>query len=181
MSKIVSLVYISLDGVVEDPSWTGPYWNDEHAAYASERLFSSDALLFGRVTYQGFAEVWPHMEETEGEFAVRMNTLPKYVVSATLDKAEWNNSTIITGDLAGEVASLKERHDGDILTYAGDLTTSLIKLGLVDELKLWLHPVVVGAGKRMFPDGVDTSAWQLAGTTAFSSGAIVLDYRPAAV
>lgn len=180
MSKLVSLTYLSLDGVMENPTWTGPFFNDEHAKYAHGQLFASDALLLGRVTYEGFAASWPHMEETEGEFAVRMNTIPKYVVTTTLDKADWNNSTIVTGDLAAEVTKIKERYDKDLLIYASaELTNSLIKEGLIDELKLWVHPVIVGEGKRMFPAGVDASIWRLAGTAAFSSGTVVLDYRPA--
>jgi dihydrofolate reductase len=166
---------------MENPAWTGPYFNDEHAKYAHGQLFASDALLLGRVTYEGFAASWPHMEEAEGEFAVRMNTMPKYVVTGTLEEAEWNNSTIVSGDLAEEVAKIKEQHEKDILIYASSqLTNSLVKLGLVDELKLWVHPVVVGTGRRMFPADVDSSTWRLATTTTFSSGTVVLDYRPAA-
>ncbi|HUR07812.1 MAG TPA: dihydrofolate reductase family protein [Nonomuraea sp.] len=179
MSKIVSLVYLSLDGVMERPAWTGPYFNEEHAKFAHGQLFASDALLLGRVTYEGMAAAWPHMEESEGEFAVRMNTIPKYVVSTTLDAAEWNNTTIVRGDLATEIAKLKEQHTGDILIYAsGDLINSLIKLGLLDELKLWLHPVIVGSGKRLFPEGLDATSWRLATTAAFSTGTMILDYRP---
>jgi dihydrofolate reductase len=120
------------------------------------------------------------MEESEGEFAVRMNTMPKHVVSTTLHEAEWTNSTIMRGDLATEVAKLKQQYANDILIYAsGKLTNSLIKLGLVDELKLWIHPVIVGTGKRLFSDGVEPTSWKLATTTTFSSGSVVLDYRAA--
>ncbi|MEV0616500.1 dihydrofolate reductase family protein [Nonomuraea sp. NPDC050404] len=178
MGKIVALTYLSLDGVMENPAWTAPFWNDEHSDYAQGPMFGCDALLLGRVTYEGFAASWPYMEETEGEGAVRMNTMPKYVVSTTLDKAEWNNSTVVKGDLATEIAKLKERH-GTLLVYgSADLITSLIKLDLIDELRLWIHPVVVGHGKRLFPSGVDTTTWRLATTHVFSSGAVVLDYRP---
>lgn len=180
MSKIVALTYLTLDGVMENPSWTGPFWNDEHNKYAYGQLFNSDALLNGRTTYEAFASSWPTRDNSD-PFTARMNSLPKYVVSNTLEKAEWNNSTIVTGDLAEEIAKIKSQHDKDILIYgSADLTNSLIKLGLVDELKLWIHPVIVGTGKRFFPEGLDTSTWKLASTTAFSSGAIILDYRPAA-
>ncbi|WP_067812807.1 dihydrofolate reductase family protein [Actinomadura kijaniata] len=180
MGKIVSLVYLSLDGVMEKPTWTGPYFGAEHARFAHGQLFASDALLLGRVTYEGMAATWPHMEESDGDFAVRMNAMPKYVVSTTLETAEWNNTTVVRGDLATEIVELRERHTGDILLYAsGVLVNSLIKLGLLDELRLWLHPVVVGSGKRLFPEGVDPTSWRLATTAAFSSGTVVLDYRPA--
>ncbi|MEU4208428.1 dihydrofolate reductase family protein [Streptomyces sp. NPDC026206] len=177
MSKIVALVYVSLDGVMESPAWTGPYFNEEHGEYAHTRLFASDALLLGRETYEGFVQAWPGMTDEDG-FADRMNAMPKHVVSTTLETAEWN-ATLVQGDLAKEVAALKERYEQDILIYgSGALIRSLIAEGLVDELKLWVHPVVVGEGKRLFPEGTPTSKWALAGTTTFSSGAIVLDYRP---
>ncbi len=179
MGKIVSLVYVSLDGVMEKPTWTGPYFSAEHAKFAYGQLFSSDALLLGRVTYEGMAAAWPHMEESDGDFAVRMNTLPKYVVSTTLETAAWTNTTVVRGDLAAEIFELKARYTGDILIYAsGILVNSLIELGLLDELKLWLHPVIVGSGKRLFPAGIDSTSWRLATTAAFSSGTMILDYRP---
>lgn len=179
MSKIVALTYLSLDGVMENPAWTAPFWNDEHSDYAFGPMFASDALLLGRVTYDGFAASWPHMEETEGESAVRMNTMPKYVVSRTLEKAEWNNSTLLNGDLATDIARIKGRHDTILIYGSGDLVASLIELDLIDELRLWIHPVVVGHGKRLFPEGLQTGSWRLATAHTFSSGAVVLDYRPA--
>ncbi|MGK5640187.1 dihydrofolate reductase family protein [Streptomyces sp. URMC 126] len=180
MAGIVALTYVSLDGVMENPSWTGPYFTAEHAEYARGRLFASDALLLGRVTYEGMAAAWPHMEESEGEFAVRMNALPKHVVSTTLERPAWN-ATVVRGDLAAEVGELKTRYAKDLLVYAsGELTNALIALGLVDELKLWVHPVIVGRGKRLFPEGAPATTWTLASTTVFDSGALVLDYRPAA-
>ena len=181
MARIVALTYVTLDGVMENPAWTGPYFNDEHAKFAHGQLFASDALLLGRATYDGMAAAWPHMEASEGEFAVRMNTVPKHIVTATLQETEWAGAQILRGDLATEVAELKEQYTKDILVYgSGELTNSLVGLGLVDELKLWIHPVVVGQGKRLFPDGVAASTWKLATTTTFSTGAVVLDYRPAA-
>ncbi|GLW63782.1 pyrimidine reductase [Actinomadura rubrobrunea] len=183
MGNIVALSYVSLDGVAERPDqWTMEYFVPEHATFAHGQLFASDALLLGRVTYEGFAASWPNMEEQTGEFGVRMNTLPKYVVSTTLEKAEWNNSTVIRENVREEIAALKKRYDKDILVYGSmGLVDSLIEYGLLDELKLWLHPVVVGSGKKMFRDGAPLSKWTLAGTTVMaSSGTIVLDYRPAA-
>ncbi|MGS2646334.1 dihydrofolate reductase family protein [Streptosporangium sp. LJ11] len=177
MSKVVAVIYISMDGVVEEPAWTGPYWNDEHARFQSGQLHASRALLLGRKTYDGMSQAWPKMEGTPG--AEQMNGLPKYVASTTLRDPEWN-ATVIEGDVAEEVAKLKAEQGQDLLIYgSGELVAYLIEHKLIDELKLFLHPVVVGSGKRLFPDGVTTSAWKLAGTAAFSSGAIVLDYRPA--
>ncbi|WP_412538833.1 dihydrofolate reductase family protein [Longispora sp. K20-0274] len=176
MSKIVALTFVSLDGVMDSPTWTGPYFNADHARYAHGQLFAADALLLGRVTYEGMAAAWPRMEASEGAFAVRMNTIPKHVVSSTLTDPEWN-ATVLRGDLAAEVSKLKTQ--GDLLVYgSGDLVCSLIALGLIDELKLWVHPVVVGQGKRLFGDGGPASSWTLAGTTTFSTGAVVLDLRP---
>jgi dihydrofolate reductase len=130
VGKIVSLTYLLLDGVMENPAWTGPYFNGGHAKFAHGQLFASDALLLGRVTYEVFAASWPHAEESEGEFAVRMNTLPKHVVSTTLDQAEWANSSIVRGDMAAEVTRLEERYAKDILVYAsGDLANSLRHAG----------------------------------------------------
>jgi dihydrofolate reductase len=178
MSKVVAVIYISMDGVVEEPAWTGPYWCDEHAKFQSGQQFASRALLLGRRTYDGMSVAWPTMEGEPG--AEKMNSMPKYVASTTLQDPQWN-ATVIKGDVAEEVARLKAEEGGDLLIYgSGDLVSYLIKHKLIDELKLFLHPVVVGTGKRLFPDGIDTSAWKLAGTAAFSSGAIVLDYRPAA-
>ncbi|MEU5051303.1 dihydrofolate reductase family protein [Streptomyces sp. NPDC021096] len=177
MSKIVALVYLSLDGVMENPAWTGPYFTEEHGAYQHERLFASDALLLGRETYEGFVQAWPGMTDEDG-FADRMNSMPKHVVSTTLETTEWN-ATLVKGDLAEEVAALKERYERDILVYgSGALIRSLVTEGLVDELKLWIHPVVVGEGKRLFPEGTQMSRWTLAGTKTFDSGALILDYRP---
>ncbi|GAA4063313.1 dihydrofolate reductase family protein [Actinomadura miaoliensis] len=183
MGKIVALNYVSLDGVVERPDkWTFEYFAPEHAKFAHGQLFNSDALLLGRVTYDGFAASWPDMEEQTGEFGVRMNTLPKYVVSTTLEKAEWNNSTVIRENVKEEIAAVKERHEKDILVYGSvNLIDSLIEFGLLDELKLWVHPVVVGSGQKMFRDGAPLSKWTLASTTVIgTSGTVVLDYRPAA-
>ncbi|MBC6461085.1 dihydrofolate reductase family protein [Actinomadura sp. HBU206391] len=178
MSKIVSVMYISMDGVVEEPAWTGPFWNDDHAKFQAGQLSQTRALLLGRVTYDGMSKAWPQMEAA-GEDVGVMNSIPKYVASTTLQDPTWN-ATVIEGDVAEAVAKLKAEEGKDLLIYgSGDLVNHLIEHDLIDELKLFLHPVVVGKGKRLFPDGAETKTWKLAGTHAFSSGAIVLDYRPA--
>ena len=182
MRKVIASEYVSLDGVVEAPEkWTFQFWNEEHAKYAHDQLFASDALLLGRVTYQGFAAAWPSMEDFEGDFAVRMNTLPKFVVSKTLDEPlEWNNSSLIQGNIAEEVSKLKQQPGQDILIYgSGDLVHTLMEHDLIDEYRIWVHPVVVGSGKRLFRDGSDTTVLRFVGTKTFSSGVVVLSYQPA--
>ena len=179
MRKVVVSEFVSLDGVMEDPSWTAPYWNDEIAEFKRAELFAIDALLLGRVTYQGFAAAWPGRTDEAG-YADRMNNLPKYVVSTTLDRAEWNNSTIIKENVADEVARLKEQPGQDILIFgSGQLVNTLIRQGLVDQYNLLVYPVVLGSGKRLFADGV-TAALRLVETKAFSSGVVELIYQPAA-
>ncbi|WP_419999797.1 dihydrofolate reductase family protein [Streptomyces boninensis] len=183
MGKIVAFTYLSLDGVMESPSWVGRYFDAEHEAYAHGRLRSSEALLLGRVTYEAFASSWPYQEESEGDFAVRMNSLPKYVVSSSLTGGDgetaWNNTTVLGGDPAAAAVEAKRRHDGNVLIYGSRrLTTALIAARLIDELKLWVHPIVVGAGRRLFGDGGAPSYWRLAEAIPFASGAVVLDYRP---
>jgi dihydrofolate reductase len=178
MGKIVSVIFISMDGVVEEPAWTAPFWTDDHGKFQAGQLSRCRALLLGRVTYDGMSQAWPAMEAA-GEDVGEMNRMPKYVASTTLKNPTWN-AAVIDGDVAEAVAKLKAEDDKDLLVYgSGDLVGHLIRHDLVDELKLFLHPVVVGTGKRLFRDGVDPSTWRLAGTHTFGSGAIVLDYRPA--
>lgn len=178
MSKVVVVVYVSMDGVVEGPAWTGPFWNDEHAKYQHGQLLASRALLMGRVTYEEMASSWPTRDESDG-FTARMNSIPKYVATTTLERAEWN-AVLIEGDLTEQVAKLKSEPGQDLLVYGSiTLVDHLIAHDLVDELKLFVHPVVVGTGRHLFAAGAAGRTWTLAGTAAFSSGAIVLDYRPA--
>jgi dihydrofolate reductase len=177
MGKVVAAEYVSVDGVMEEPAWTGPFWNDELAKAQYDLLFASDALLLGRVTYQGFAAAWPTMEGT-GEFGERMNSLPKHVASTTLDAMEWN-ATRIEGDVPDAVARLKEQ-PGNLLIYgSADLVNALLQRGLIDEYRLMLHPVVVGKGKRLFKDGIDTTALKLVDTKTTATGVVILTYEPA--
>ena len=174
MRKIKLAMYVSLDGVVEDPAWTGPFWNDELSNLQRDYLFASEALLLGRVTYDGFAAAWPTMEGT-GEFGERMNAMPKFVASTTLDAGEWN-ATILKGDLATEVAKLKDQPGRDLLIYgSGDLVDELSRHGLIDEYRLMLHPVIVGSDKRLF-NGIPTTTLRLIDSTITGTGVAVLDY-----
>jgi dihydrofolate reductase len=173
--KIIVSTYVSLDGVIEAPEkWSLKFWNDEHAKYAHDQLFASDALLMGRKVYKDFAASWP---SRRNEFADRMNGLPKHVVSTTLEEAEWNNSTIIKENVAEEVSRLKEQPGQDILMYgSADLMHTLMEHDLIDEYRIWVHPVVLGSGKRLFRDESETKILRLVDTTTFSSGVVLLSY-----
>jgi dihydrofolate reductase len=176
MRTLKLAMYVSLDGVVEDPAWSGPFWNDELAAMQAEYLYSSDALVLGRVTYEGFAAAWPGMEEQTGEFGRKMNSMPKHVASRTLRRAEWNAS-IIEGDLAGAIAALKDEPGGDLLIYgSGDLVDELTRMGLVDEYRFMVHPVVVGSGKRLFSTGPEATL-ELVAIATTAAGVVVATYR----
>jgi dihydrofolate reductase len=182
MADIVITEFISLDGVVEDPGgaegfvhggWTFPYWNDESAAFKLDETLRADALLLGRVTYEGFAAAWPGRTDEQG-FADKMNAMPKYVVSATLVDPEWSNTTVVALD---EVASLKERHEGDVLVAgSASLARALVEDGLADELRLLVYPVALGTGKRLFGEGGKQDL-RLARSEAYSSGVVNLTYR----
>ncbi len=178
MRKLKLAMYVSLDGVVEEPAWTAPFWDDQLSDMQEEYLYGSDALVLGRVTYQGFAASWPTMEGT-GEFGEKMNSMPKFVASRTLEKGEWN-AEIMSGDVAEEVAKLKNQTGGDLLIYgSGDLVDELTSHGLIDEYRLMVHPVVVGSGKRLFNGGA-TATLSLAETTTTSTGVLVSTYILAA-
>ena len=180
MRKLKLAMYVSLDGVVEDPAWTGPYWSDQLSDLQAEYLYSSDALVLGRVTYEGFAAAWPGMEESTGDFGKKMNSMPKFVASRTLTSGEWN-ATILEGDLADAVAKLKEEDGGDLLIYgSGDVVDELTRHGLIDEYRLMVHPVVVGSGKKLFQGFTFTTGLKLADTITTDTGVAVLTYVPAA-
>lgn len=175
MRTIIESTFVTLDGVISDPEkWGPPYWDDEHSAYASELIARSDALLLGRETYEGFAEVWPTMSN---EYADRMNAMPKHVASRTLTETTWN-ATVITGDVAEEIAGIRQRPGQDILKFGtGELDRTLLTHNLLDELHLWIFPVVAGGGTRLL-DGVDVTHLNLVDTTTFRSGIVVNVYQP---
>jgi len=178
MRKVVVTMFVSLDGVMEEPAWTMPYWNDEIAKFKLDELMATDTHLLGRVTYQGFAAAWPSRTDEQG-FADRMNSLPKYVVSTTLEKVEWNNSRLIKANVAEEVSKLKQQPGQDILVAgSATLVQTLMHHDLIDEYRLLTYPVVLGSGKRLFRDG-SKAALKLVETRAFSSGVVLLRYQPA--
>ena len=180
MRRIVATEYLTLDGVMEEPGkWSSPFWNDEAAKFKHDELFASDALLLGRVTYEGFAKAWPTMTGT-GDFGERMNGLPKYVVSTTLETVEWNNSHLIKANVVEEVANLKQQPGMDILlSGSAQLMRTLMEHDLVDEYRIMVYPLILGSGKRLFADGIDTKALRLVGTKTTSTGIAILAYHPA--
>jgi dihydrofolate reductase len=177
MRRVVWAEYVSVDGVVDEPSWTGQFWNDEISNIQKEQLFRSDALLLGRVTYEGFANAWPTMTDSDG-FADRMNQLPKYVASRTLKEAKWN-ATVIKGDVPDAVSRLRRETGGDLLIYgSATLVHTLVEHDLIDEFRLMVHPIVVGRGRHLFRDGVATRTLRLVDTKTTSSGIVVMLYEP---
>jgi dihydrofolate reductase len=177
MSRVVAVEYVSLDGVMEEPGvWSGPWFNDELGRYQYDQLFRSDALLLGRLTYEGFAATWPKMNE--GEFGDRMNSLPKHVATTTKTELEWN-ATPIEGDVPAAVATLKDASGGDLLIYgSGQLLRTLMPHNLVDEYRLLTFPVILGQGKQLFGGITDPPALKLAEVKSFDSGALSLVYEP---
>jgi dihydrofolate reductase len=189
VGRVVVSEFVSLDGVVEDPSWTFQFSSEEQERFKFDELAASDALLLGRVTYEGFAAAWPIMmeqyrgprrDELQG-FTDMMNGYPKYVVSTTLEEPlEWNNSTLIKGDVAEEISKLKQQPGKDILVFgSGALVNTLMQHGLIDEYRLMVFPIVVGSGKRLFEDDIETTVLELVDTKNFGSGVVVLSYSPA--
>jgi dihydrofolate reductase len=175
MRKLKLAMYVSLDGVVENPAWTTPFWNEEVSDLQAEYLYSSDALLLGRVTYEGFAASWPQMEEQTGDFGRKMNSMPKFVSSRTLEQAEWN-ATIIEGELATSVVELKQAPGNDLLIYgSGDLVDELTRRRLIDEYRLIVYPVLVGSGKRLWGGGEELTL-ELVDARLTSTGVVVLTY-----
>jgi dihydrofolate reductase len=183
MRDVVVSNYVTLDGVFEEPAWSAPYWSDEAQLFARDQLWTSDALLLGRRTYEGFAQHWPTDEwiEREGEFAERMNSYPKYVASTSLEEPlEWNNSHLLGDDVAGEVRKLKEEDGKNLLIYGSrTLVRALIDEGLVDRFLIWVHPLILGGGERLFPDGVTRTELELVDATTLENGIVVLDLRRA--
>ncbi|GAB3580365.1 dihydrofolate reductase family protein [Hymenobacter daeguensis] len=174
MSKVIAAEYLTLDGVMENPAWTAPYFNEELGEFQGELLSACDALLLGRVTYEAFAGAWPNMPDAPG--ADRMNSLPKYVASTTLQAAEWN-AGIIQGDVAAEVARLKQEPGQNLLIYgSARLVQHLHEKGLIDEYRLMIFPVVLGGGKRLFADGSAQAGLKLLSSHTTRTGVLVLSY-----
>jgi dihydrofolate reductase len=188
MGRIVVTEFVSLDGVIEDPGGSEDFkysgWSfefdrgDDGNQFKLDETMDSEALLLGRKTFEGFADAWP---SRDGEFADKFNEMPKYVVSSTLKDPDWNNSTVIDGDLGEEVTKLKQELDGNIVVHgSAQLVQELLDKGLVDELRLMVFPVVLGRGKRLFGETSDKHGLRLTDSKVVGDGVSILVYQPAA-
>jgi dihydrofolate reductase len=179
MGKIVSNFFMSLDGVVEAPDqWHFPYFNDEMGAAIGKGMETNRGFLMGRVLYDEWSAFWP--AQTDEEFAPFINNAPKYVVSNSLDRADWTNTTIVSGDVAQQLRDLKDATDGDlVVTGSATLVRTLLADGLLDELRLLVHPIVVGHGARLFED-TTPHPLELVSHEVFSTGVLNLAYAPSA-
>jgi dihydrofolate reductase len=194
MSRIVVNSNVTLDGVMQAPGrpdedtrdgfehggWGQPYFDEVMGQKAAEGMAGTEAFLFGRRTYEDFASVWPTMP-ADNPFAAVLNDRPKYVVSTTLrEPLPWANSTLLEGDLGKAVNTLKERHEKDVVVLgSGVLARSLMEHGLVDRYVLWIHPLVLGSGRRLFTEGLSTASLRLVDTTATTTGVVIATYQPA--
>jgi len=181
MRRLIASTFVTLDGVMEAPDkWQlkNDLFDEAMGPVVNAAYTAADSLLLGRVTYQEFAGFWPNQSD-EDPFAKLINDMPKFVVSTTLQRLDWKNSHLIQGNVAGEVTKLKQQAGGDILIPgSAKLVSSLTDDGLIDEYQLFVHPVVVGRGKRLFQDGIDPRLLKLVDTQAFGTGVVVLTYRP---
>jgi dihydrofolate reductase len=192
--RITLATFLSLDGVMQGPGapredtsggfehggWQFPYADEELGSYGTRWFAEADGFLLGRKTYEIFANYWPTVTDANDPIASSLNTLPKYVVSTTLDKAEWRNTTIIKSDVLKEIAELKARPGRELQIHgSGVLAQSLLDHGLIDELRLWTYPVVLGSGKRLFEPGRTATALRLIESRTTGSGCVLSVYRPA--
>jgi dihydrofolate reductase len=187
MGRIVVTEFVSLDGVMEDPGGSENFeyggWTfeidrgDEGNKFKLDETMDSEALVLGRVTYEGFADAWP---SREGDFADKFNNMPKYVVSSTLKEPAWNNTTVLEGNVAEAVSKLRQEQEGDIVVHgSAQLVQTLLEHGLVDELRLMVFPVVLGRGKRLFGETSDKKPLELVESKTVGEGVAILIYRPA--
>jgi dihydrofolate reductase len=184
--RLVVTEFVSLDGVMEAPGgepgyahggWVQPLFTDELGAYKQDEQLAADILLLGRRTYESFYGAWPHRE---GAFADKINTMPKYVASTTLRTLEWQTATLLQGPVPQAVATLKEGDGGPILVAGSrTLVHTLLAAGLVDQLNLQVFPLLLGSGRRLYPDSPDTTRLRLTSSTALASGVVLATYQPA--
>jgi dihydrofolate reductase len=192
MGKLTMTAFVTLDGVMQAPGgpeedtrgnfrhggWLVPYFDDQLGQIASEAFTQADAFLLGRYTYEVFAAHWPRVTSPDDVIAGGLNRLPKHVVSTTLDKVEWHNSSLVRGDVPKEIASLKRRYDRELQVHGScGLAQTLLENDLLDELRLWTFPLVLGSGKRLFGAGTVPASLVLGGTTASKTGVVVSTYR----
>jgi dihydrofolate reductase len=194
MSKLVVGTFLSLDGVMQGPGgpdedreggfehggWSAGYWDDVMGPIIDEWTNQADGLLLGRKTYEIFAAHWPRVSGEDDPIAAKLNSVPKYVVSRTLETVEWNNSTLLQGDIAEEVGKLKDQPGTEIqVAGSGQLIQTLMKHDLVDEYRLWIFPVLLGSGKRLFADGTIPAGLKLADTKISTTGVAIHSYERA--
>lgn len=177
MGKVVAVEYVTLDGVFEEPGWSGPYFNDELGSWQDRNLREADALLLGRRTYEGFKAAWPQMEAQTGDFGKKMNSMPKHVATTTLTEPEWA-ATFLTGEVADAVTSLKAGPDNLLINGSGELVNYLTRHNLIDEYRIMTYPVVVGEGRKLWHDGTKI-ALSLTGSWTTKTGVTVSTYVPA--
>lgn len=192
--RVTLTTFLSLDGVMQGPGapdedrsggfeqggWLVPYADEDMGRFVDDWFAAAEAFLLGRKTYEIFAAYWPQVTDENNPVATKLNSLPKYVASKTLDEVEWNGSTLIKGDVAEEVANLKRQPGQELQVHgSGDLAQTLMQHGLVDEYRLWFYPVVLGSGKRLFGDGSVPAALKLVGTKTTGTGVVIHVYQPA--
>ncbi|MET0493364.1 MAG: dihydrofolate reductase family protein [Actinoplanes sp.] len=177
MGKIVAVEYVTLDGVFEEPGWSGPYFNDELGAWQAANLEEADALLLGRKTYEGFKAAWPQMEEATGDFGKKMNSMPKWVATTTLDTPEWN-AQFLPGDAAEAIGKLKSEPGSLLINGSASLVNLLTRHNLIDEYRIMVFPVVVGEGRKLWDEGTKV-ALSLTKTFTTRTGVEVITYVPA--
>ena len=182
MRKLINSTYITLDGIIENPMWTMPYFDDEAAAFAGAQTEEADALLMGRATYDGMSAAWPTRDESDPTTgAAYFNHVKKYVASTTLTDPAWNNTEVLQGDLVEEVTKLKAQDGKGILQYGyGTVTAQLISAGLVDEVRFWICPVLEGGDSLTTRLKDFKASFELVGTKVMKSGVIIASYRPQA-
>jgi class 3 adenylate cyclase/dihydrofolate reductase len=187
--RLVVTAFVTLDGIIEAPgfdehrsgrnAWALRFQTDDDEVFNKGQAMSAEAFLLGRRTFQIWAAFWPTQTAGDTELNERMNSIPKYVVSNTMKRADWNNSTIISGDISAKVAALKARPGGDLLVYgSADLVDELLRHDLVDEYRLLVYPVILGSGKHLFRDRIDTHYLRLTESRTFESGVVLLTYVP---
>jgi dihydrofolate reductase len=177
MRKLIVTEFMTLDGSISEPSWSFPYWDDGIAEFKGEETSDGQTILLGRKTYEGFASAWPQRGYDEESGAKYFNTAEKVVVTRTLSNLEWENSHILQGDLVPGIKALKERDGSDIVVHgSGTLARSLLKEGLVDQVRVLVYPLTVGVGPRLFDDGV-AQKFKLVKSQQFNSGVVGLVYE----
>jgi dihydrofolate reductase len=176
--RLVATEYVSLDGIFEEPGqWSFPFFSDDASQFKWRELQASDALLLGRKTYEGFAAAWPTMEA--GDFGEKMNSMPKYVFSSTLETADWTGSVLVRGDLTTEIGKLKDQPGQDLLlSGSAQLFNGLTRANLIDLYRFMVHPILLGKGARLFAHGVDQTVLKLTHHEVFDSGIVILEYEP---